>query len=251
MPSSSRLLHVWATWIRSASFRGWAMRDLDPVVALHPPAVDRVGLADIDHHERGAVLVAAIELLDVARLAAERAAGEVAEDQDDRLGPDELRERDRPALPSTVLSVKSGAGRPDRRAGLERADLLAEEPLDQREPARALRAARIRGPATAASGPPGGRPARGTPRRRNRPRGRRPRAPRGSPCRCRRDRPCRIPSRPAKGQRVRREVEVASGEHAVAVAVEPGEVGVGAGELAPPDLAVAVAVEPRGRRLQS
>ena len=89
-----------------------------------------MGLADVDHHERGTVPVAAVQLLDVAGLAAERAAGEVAEDQDDRLRADELRERDL-LLAVDRLEREVGRRRVERRAGLERADLLAEQPLDQ------------------------------------------------------------------------------------------------------------------------
>jgi hypothetical protein len=45
-------------------------------------------------------------------------------------------------------------------------------------------------------------------------------------------------------QRVRREVEIGLGQRPVVVAIEPGEVRVGAGELLAGDPPVAVAVEP-------
>ncbi len=121
---------------------GLAERDADPVVALHLPAVGRVGLADVDHHERGPVLVAPVELLDVPGLAAERPAGEVAEDQHHRLRADELRERD------LVLAVDRLEGEVGR--GLVRASgpgwsepiSWRNRPLSSVQPRRAAEAAR-------------------------------------------------------------------------------------------------------------
>ena len=69
--------------------RLWS-RDAVTIVALHTPAVGRVGLTNIDHQERGPVFVGPVQFLDVARMAAEWSAREAAEDQDDGLGPDHL-----------------------------------------------------------------------------------------------------------------------------------------------------------------
>ena len=89
-----------------------------------------MSLADVDHHEGRAVLVLAIQLFDVARLAAERPARETAEDQDDGLGPDQLREGDL-GLAVVGLQGEVGRGFVELGPGLKRADLLAEEAADQ------------------------------------------------------------------------------------------------------------------------
>ncbi len=227
---------------------GLGRRHADAVVAFHPPAIGRMGLADIDHDERGAVLVPPVEFLDVPGLAAERPAGEVAEDQDDGLGADQLREGD---LDLAVVGLEGEVGRGfvELRPRLERTDLAAEEAANEH---------RLRRPARARAG--------------------------GSACRRRCERFLEVGKRQEAlttaigrpeerlellardlavavavgarehersgrgGQRAAREVEVGSGQGAVVVAVDASEVGVAAGELRPRDPAVAVAVEPLAGR---
>ena len=115
----------------------------DAVVALHPPAVGRMRLADVDHHEVRPVLVPPVKLFDIARVAAERPAGETAEHQDDGLGADQLRQGDL-GLAVVGLQGKVRGGLVELGPGLERTDLLAEQAADERGLGRTARCRRRR-----------------------------------------------------------------------------------------------------------
>ena len=53
-------------------------------VGLHLPLVERVGLADVDGQEIGAVFIVVVDLRDVANLATEGRSSETAENEDQR-----------------------------------------------------------------------------------------------------------------------------------------------------------------------
>src|SRR5262249_22692130 len=105
-------------------------RNAGTVVALHGPAIGRMGLPDVDHHERRSVLVAAVEVLDVAGLGAGRAAGGGGGDEGERARPPPRRQGGC-CVAVTRREREGGAGCAGRGPGLERADLLAEQAADQ------------------------------------------------------------------------------------------------------------------------
>ena len=201
-----------------------------------------MGLADVDHHEVRAVLVLAVQLFDVPRMASERPAGETAEYQDDGLGPDQLRQRD---LGLAVVGLQGEVGRRlvELRPGLKRADLLAEQAADERGLGRPARAGRR--PCDAGGGVNAS--CRSASDRKPWP----PLSVAGKNASSSSRVTLPLPSRSSRenthraGRRRQcagREVEIGRGERLVVIAVESGEIGVAAGEFGSRDLAVAVMV---------
>ncbi len=59
--------------------------DADAIVRIHSPAVDRMGFADIDSEELGAIAVLVAQVIEGPKLGPERPSRETAKDQDDGL----------------------------------------------------------------------------------------------------------------------------------------------------------------------
>jgi len=116
--------------------------DAGLVVGLHPPAVGRVGLFDVDGDELDAVGVAAVQVFQDPKLGSEGASREAAEDQDDGLLPAVIGQGDTLRLIGCLQSERRRLLAQTRPLG-PRPDLAGEQALQERRARRAFRAGRL------------------------------------------------------------------------------------------------------------